>query len=64
MELRERQHHDHSPPAPSGAPLAADRADQHAAAERLLAAAEGAIERALSNDSVAFLRANRQIGGQ
>lgn len=33
-------------------------------AERMLAAGDDAIARALSQDSAAFLRANRQRGGQ
>ena len=40
------------------------RLDRLRSAERLLAAADEAIERALSSDSEAFLRAARQTGGQ
>ncbi len=36
----------------------------HRAGEDLLAAGDEAIRRALSGDSEAFLRANRQKGGQ
>jgi hypothetical protein len=62
MTLRER-HHDArdarpAPAAPAGTP------DLRAAAERLLAEGADAIERALSQDSAAFLAANRQEGGQ
>lgn len=38
--------------------------DSRLAGEELLRAADDAIERALSSDSEAFLRANRQQGGQ
>jgi hypothetical protein len=38
--------------------------DARAAGERFLAAGEEAIRRALSRDSRAFLRANRQRGGE
>jgi hypothetical protein len=62
MTLRER--HDHSQdtrPAPAPPP---GEPDLRAAAERLLARGADAIERALSQDSAAFLAANRQEGGQ
>ena len=62
MTLRER--HDHpgdARPAPAAPP---DQPDLRAAAERLLARGTDAIERALSQDSAAFLAANRQEGGQ
>ena len=62
MTLRERHHDTHdtlpTPAAPAGQP------DLRAAAERLLARGADAIERALSQDSAAFLAANRQEGGQ
>jgi len=38
--------------------------DLHRAGEDLLAAGDAAIRRALSKNSEAFLRANRQRGGQ
>ena len=62
MTLRER-HHDTraTQPGPSGP---AAQPDLRAAAERLLAQGADAIERALSQDSAAFLAANRQEGGQ
>ena len=47
--------------APGGQP---GQADLRAAAERLLAQGADAIDRALSQDSAAFLAANRQEGGQ
>lgn len=62
MTLRERN--DRSPDlraAPAGPP---DQPDLRAAAEHLLARGADAIERALSQDSAAFLAANRQEGGQ
>lgn len=62
MDIFERQQRD-THPAPAG-PAAADRTALRSDAERLLAAADEAIERALSTDSAAFLRANRQLGGQ
>jgi hypothetical protein len=40
------------------------RLDRLRSAERLLAAADAAIERALSSDSEQFLRSARQRGGQ
>ncbi|MFN8644445.1 MAG: hypothetical protein U0802_23350 [Candidatus Binatia bacterium] len=64
MQTRERQH-DAVPRAAGAGPedggdLAAARDD----ADRLFAAADSAIDRALSADSKAFLEANRQHGGQ
>jgi hypothetical protein len=62
MTLRERYDHPRDPrPVPAGPP---DQPDLRAAAERLLARGSHAIERALSQDSAAFLDANRQEGGQ
>jgi hypothetical protein len=65
MNTRERQNdprdqHQRTPAAPGGEGLDAARQD----AERLFAAGDDAIERALSADSDAFLAANRQRGGQ
>ena len=57
---RERREADHSGQAFAGANL--DRIRQ--AGEDLLAAADEAIDRALSGDSEAFLAANRQQGGE
>jgi hypothetical protein len=62
MTLRERHDHSHDTrPAPAPPPA---EPDLRAAAERLLAQGADAIERALSQDSAAFLAANRQEGGQ
>lgn len=64
MTLRER--HDHPRDAehrPAG-PAAGGQPDLLAAAELLLARGGDAIERALSQDSAAFLAANRQEGGE
>jgi hypothetical protein len=65
MNIRERQTDPREPRqveagTDGGADLTAARAD----ADGLLAAADDAIERALSADSTAFLAANRQRGGQ
>ncbi len=50
---------------PQGAPPSTDRRRERlAAANRLAAAADSAIDRCISEDSEAFLRANRQRGGQ
>ena len=45
-------------------PAAGDNAEVREAAERFLASADEAIDRALSGDSEAFLAAGRQAGGQ
>ena len=50
-------------PAPVGAP-GSHLDDLRQAGEEFLAAGDQAIRRALSGDSEAFLRANRQKGGQ
>jgi len=63
MQEREREEVRQDPggPAPGGQdPLE----DARAEADRLLRAADEAIARALSSDSEAFLRANRQAVGQ
>jgi hypothetical protein len=62
MTLRERQHDTPEVRAAAGTPTPA--VDFRAAAERLLARGADAIDRALSQDSAAFLAANRQEGGQ
>jgi hypothetical protein len=61
MNLRQRTHDETRtvPPPGSGGP-----ADALLGAERLLAAGADAIDRALSQDSAAFLSANRQEGGE
>jgi hypothetical protein len=60
------QHQNPSPPDPSvGLPIeATPLGELHRVGEDLLAAGDEAIRRALSGDSEAFLRANRQKGGQ
>jgi hypothetical protein len=62
MKERERQHEENAPPTNgAGGDDLESYSDQSA---RLLAAGDDAIARALSTDSRAFLRANRQQGGQ
>ena len=54
-----------APQAPAGTPgEGADLAALRQAGDRLLAAGDEAIDRALSGDSERFLAANRQQGGQ
>ena len=63
MQERERQHDERERPqltAAGGENLGAIGNT----ASQLLAAGDAAIDRALSGDSDAFLRANRQQGGQ
>ncbi len=62
MTLRERHHDERGNQPRPGAPTG--QIDLRADAERLLAHGADAIERALSQDSAAFLAANRQEGGQ
>jgi len=67
MRLRERANdmHEQEPQNPSSGTPASDNLDAlREAAERLLAAGDDAINRALSGNSEAFLEANRQQGGQ
>ena len=62
MTLRERTHDERvDQPQPA---VPAVRSDFRENAERLLAEGSDAIDRALSQDSMAFLAANRQEGGQ
>jgi hypothetical protein len=53
-------------PGTPGTPSGGDGggSELRARAEGLLAVGDAAIESALSGDSAAYLRANRQIGGQ
>ncbi len=63
MEIKQRQDqrmHPHAAAEPSGDNLDA----LNAAANRMLDAADSALERVLSGNSEDFLRANRQRGGQ
>ena len=64
MRERERQHDDRERPQSVGVPAAGNLGAIGDAAARLVAAGDAAIDRALSGDSDAFLRANRQQGGQ
>jgi hypothetical protein len=63
MKERERQPQ-RQQPAPTGSSGADDLDAAREQGARLLAAGDDAIERALSADSRAFLRANRQQGGE
>jgi len=58
---RERRYDDRELP-PEAAPVPPN--DTYGAAQRMLAAGADAIARALSQDSAAYLAANRQKGGQ
>lgn len=66
METRERQHQPQPQPSPpaAGGPEGTDLTALRDDAERLMAAADHAIDNALSTDSSAFLAATRQRGGQ
>ena len=61
MELRERHHEERASTPPAGG---TGGQSLRASAERLLAEGADAIDQALSQDSSAFLAANRQVGGQ
>ena len=62
MNLRQRRY-DETTNAPRTA-VPVGQGDLRLDAERLLATGADAIDRALSQDSVAFLSANQQEGGQ
>lgn len=65
--MRERERTDETPMQPPGAactPGGGNLPELRRAGEELLSAGDEAIRRALSADSEAFLRANRQEGGQ
>lgn len=62
--MNERERYRHRDPVAAPALGGGGLDDLRAAAERLLAAGTGVIERTLSRDSEAFLRANVQHGGQ
>ena len=62
MNLRQRRHEETTSQPQTSA--AGGQDDMRLGAERLLAASADAIDRALSQDSAAFLFANRQEGGQ
>lgn len=61
MSMRERQHDERQQPAIPETPTPESGLRR---AEQLLARGADAIERGLSQDSAAFLAANRQEGGQ
>ncbi len=65
MRLRDREHvgRQHEPTSPAEREDTGAE-DRHEAAQSLFAAADAAIERALSRDSAEFLAQNRQVGGQ
>ncbi|HVS03945.1 MAG TPA: hypothetical protein VMT16_14360 [Thermoanaerobaculia bacterium] len=63
MSERERDRGPAAPP-PDEEPRDGDLARLRARGDDFLAAGDEAIERALSGDSEAFLRANRQEGGE
>jgi hypothetical protein len=63
MRERERQQ-EQQPQTRGGAPQSDSLGAIGDTVGRLLSAGDAAIERALSADSDAFLRANRQQGGQ
>ncbi|HEV8599739.1 MAG TPA: hypothetical protein VGQ69_10295 [Gemmatimonadales bacterium] len=66
--MSERERHDESgmPPSDGGAApgVSGNLEELRRAGEDLLAAGDEAIRRALSGNSEAFLRANRQEGGE
>lgn len=63
MKERERQHEQRQQPG-GGVPGSDNLGAIGDAVGRLLTAGDAAINRALSTDSDAFLRTNRQQGGQ
>ena len=65
MERERRPEETHRPDGADPPPAGGGELDElRRAGEDLLAAGDEAIRRALSGDSEAFLRANRQQGGQ
>jgi len=66
MRFRERRTDEQQAPEPASlaTPPRASQDNLREAAERFRAAADEAIQRALSNDSERFLAANQQQGGQ
>ena len=66
MRVRERRNHEQrvQPPTPEQPAPTPSSDPPLDAAERLLAAGEEAIRRALSHDSEHFLAVNQQQGGQ
>lgn len=67
MDVRERHHEprEWAPGPPPGNDDGGDSLEEaREAGERFLRAGDRALDRALSNDSEAFLRSSRQEGGQ
>lgn len=64
MRTRNRSHDDGAPPGAAGSASTAGTDQRRQAADRLVAEADAAIERALAGDSQRFLDANQQSGGQ
>jgi hypothetical protein len=63
--MREKERYDNGPSAGGGGNAEGGLDNLRAQADRFLAAGDEAIDRALANsDSEAFLRANRQQGGE
>ena len=63
-ERRNDQVNERRPDSSSGEPGGGNLSRLRQEAQNILAAGNDAINRALSRDSAAFLRANRQQGGQ
>jgi hypothetical protein len=63
MRLRD-DHHGHTDPPEEPCETDSSRGDLRAQADALLAAADDAINRALSKNSLEFLEQHRQAGGQ
>lgn len=64
MRTRNRHRDPNEAPEAGGAPAPAPAGEARERAQRLLEAADDAIQRALSDDSERFLAQNRQQGGQ
>ncbi len=64
MRTRERSREQRERPRGEGGPAEAGSGELRDMAERLLAAGDDAINRALSADSEAYLSATRQRGGE
>jgi hypothetical protein len=63
--MRQKERQDNRPPTGSSGNSGGSLDELREQANRFLAAGDAAIDRALANtDSTAFLRANRQQGGQ
>jgi hypothetical protein len=62
--MRQKERQDTTPPPGGGGEAGGGLDRLREQASRFLAAGDEAINRALSSDSEAFLRANRQQGGE